>query len=86
MASDTLLEFPCDHMFKVFGPHDEQFVAEVRSAVSRVTPVTRDAMKCRPSSGGAHQCVSVLVRLHDYPQLLAVYSALKQVPRISYLL
>lgn len=86
IPSEELFEFPCDHMFKVFGPNDDLFSAAVRSAVSSVIPVSLDAMKVRPSSGGAHQCVTVLVRLNGYPELLSIYSALKQVPRLRYLL
>ncbi len=86
IPSEELFEFPCDHMFKVFGPNDDEFAATVRSAISGVTPVALDAMKFRPSSGGVHQCVTVLVRVHGYSQLVVIYSALKQVPRLRYLL
>ena len=86
ILSEELFEFPCDHMFKVFGPNDDDFVAAVRSAFSSVTPVALDAMKFRPSSGGAHQCVTVLVLVHNYQQLLDIYSAIKLVPRLRYLL
>ncbi|TRO84056.1 YbeD family protein [Trichloromonas acetexigens] len=80
------IQFPCDHMFKAFGPNDGEFVAAVRLAVASVTPVSSDAMKVRSSSGGRHQSVSVLVRLHNLQQLHGIYAALKDVPRLSYLL
>ncbi len=86
IPSEELFEFPCDHIFKVFGPNDGDFAVAVRSAVSGVTPVSLDAMKLRPSSGGVHQCVSILVRVRNYPQLLAIYAALRQVERLRYLL
>ncbi len=84
--SGVQIEFPCDHIFKAFGPNDGEFVAAVRLAVASVTPVAGDAMKVRPSSGGRHQSVSVLVRLHNLQQLHGIYAALKEVPRLSYLL
>lgn len=80
------IEFPCDHVFKAFGPNDGEFAAAVRLAVASVTPVPADAMKVRASSGGRHQSVSVLVRLHNLQQLHGIYAALKEVPRLSYLL
>ncbi len=86
IPSEELFEFPCDHMFKAFGPNDEAFAAAVRTAVSEITPVALDAMKLKLSSGGAHQCVSVMVMVHSYSQMLAIYSALKQVPGLKFLL
>lgn len=80
------IEFPCDHVFKAFGPNDGEFVAAVRLAVAAIMPVSGDALKVRASSGGRHQSVSVLVRLHNLQQLHGIYAALKEVPRLSYLL
>lgn len=86
VPTEELFSFPCDHLFKAFGPNDEQFVTDVRSAVAEIVAVSQDAMKLRPSSGGAHQCVSVLVMLQSFPQLQSIYTALKQVPRLKFLL
>ena len=80
------IQFPCDHIFKAFGPNDGEFFAAVRLAVASVTPVAGDAMKVRLSSDGRHQSVSVLVRLHNLQQLHGIYAALKEVPRLNYLL
>jgi putative lipoic acid-binding regulatory protein len=86
LSSAELFEFPCDHMFKAFGPNDGEFAAAVRTAVSQVTPVALDAMKLKLSTGGALQCVSVLILVHNYTQVQNIYSELKQVPRLKYLL
>lgn len=85
---DELLEFPCDHIFKTFGPADEEgnFVAAVLAAVGQVVPVSRDALRVRSSSQGAYVCVSVVLRVHNAGQLEAVYRALRQVPGTRYLL
>lgn len=85
-SSTVEIQFPCDHIFKAFGPNDGEFVAAVRLAVASVTPVSGEAMKVRPSSGGRHQSVSVLVRLYNLQQLHGIYAALKEVPQLSYLL
>jgi putative lipoic acid-binding regulatory protein len=83
---EECFEFPCDHLFKVFGPNDDEFVADVCSAIAAIMPVSRDAVTFRPSSGGAHQCVSVLVMLPGFTPLQQIYAALKEVPRLKFLL
>ncbi|MEJ2201517.1 MAG: DUF493 domain-containing protein [Desulfuromonadaceae bacterium] len=86
IPTEELFAFPCDHLFKAFGPNDETFVSDVCAAVAAVTPLSRDALKLRPSSGGAHQCVSILLMLQNYVQLQQLYAALRQVPRLKFLL
>ncbi len=83
-----LIAFPCHFEFKAFGPNDdnEAFLSKVQSAVSTVVPVSRQSMKTRPSSGGKYQCVSVVVSLHNKPQLEAVYAALRSIDDLKYLL
>jgi uncharacterized protein len=86
VSPEECVDFPCDHLFKIFGPNDDEFVADVCSAIAAILPVSRDAVKLRPSSGGAHQCVSVLVMLPGFTQLQKIYAALKKVPRLKFLL
>ena len=83
---ELLLDFPCHFDFKAFGPADEDFRNDVLAAVSRVVPVSLDATKCRISSGGRYQAVSVCVHLHNSSQLKEIYAALKKVERLRYLL
>jgi putative lipoic acid-binding regulatory protein len=83
-----LLEFPCHFEFKAFGPgdDDETFMVKVLNAISAVVPVSRQAMKSRPSSAGKYQCVSALVTLQNRSQLEAVYAALRKIDDLKYLL
>lgn len=83
-----LVTFPCHFEFKAFGPNDddEAFLGKVRSAVSNVVPVSRQAMKVRPSSAGKYQCVSVVVTLQNRQQLEAVYAAIRTIDDLKYLL
>jgi len=83
-----LLAFPCHYEYKAFGPGDEDghFRAQVQAAVSSIVPVTRQAMRVRPSSAGRYQCVSVLVTLHNRAQLDAIYVALREIDDLKYLL
>jgi hypothetical protein len=86
--ADTLLDFPCDYIFKAFGPHDRErtFAVAVKTAVETVLPLSLDAIRERPSSNGNYLCVSVLVRLHNIAQVHAIYSALREIPGLKYLL
>ena len=83
-----LLEFPCHFEFKAFGPgdDDETFLVKVLHAISSVVPVSRQAMKSRSSSAGKYQCVSALVTLQNRNQLEAVYTALRNIDDLKYLL
>ena len=83
-----LIDFPCHFEFKAFGPGDEdgRFCGKVQAAVSQVVPVSRQAMRVRPSSAGNYQCVSVLVTLQNRAQLEAVYEALRHIDDLKYLL
>lgn len=81
-----LFEFPCDHVFKVIGPSSTDFTEAVYSAVARVVPVSRDAVRVRASQGKKYVSVSVVVRVHSYPQVTAIYTELKGLPDLRYLL
>lgn len=83
---EELLEFPCDYMFKAFGPNEDRFAAAVRESVSSVIPVPMDAVRTRPSREGVYICVTVLVRLHNFAQLKAIYDSLREVEGLKFLL
>jgi putative lipoic acid-binding regulatory protein len=90
-ASDppkNLIDFPCYFEFKAFGPGDEdgRFCDQVYSAVSKIVQVSRQAMRIRYSSGGKYQCVSVLTTLQNKAQLDGVYTALRKIDDLKYLL
>lgn len=85
---EELFEFPCDHLFKAFGSNDSEgtFLHAVRAAVEAVTPVSLDAIKHSQSSGGTYLCVTVMVRLHKFQQLEAIYASLRRVEGLKCLL
>lgn len=83
---EELLEYPCDYMFKAFGPNEERFSEAVREAVSAVIPVPLDSLRIRPSREGTYVCVSVLVQLHNFDQLKAIYDRLRTLEGLKYLL
>ena len=84
-----LMEFPCDHVFKAFGPGTEDgvpFTANVHRAVCEVVAVPRDALRARQSRQSGYVCVSVAVRVVNAEQLEEIYSALKRVEGLLFLL
>lgn len=83
---DELVEFPCDYIFKAFGPNDETFVTAVRAAVGKTVFAPLDGMKVSASSKGVHQCVSIIVRLQHAEDLKTIYTDLQQIPDLKYLL
>ncbi len=84
--TEELLEFPCDYMFKAFGPNNSCFEKDVREAVASVIPLDLDKMRIRPSSKGSYVCVSVLVRLRSFEQLKTIYNRLREVEGLKFLL
>lgn len=82
------INFPCHFEFKAFGPGEdsEVFFNRVHRAISTVVPLSKHAMKSRQSSKGKYQCVSALVTLQNRSQLDAVYSALRKIDDLKYLL
>ena len=83
---DELIEFPCDYIFKAFGPNNAAFVASVRSTIGKTVFAPLDAIKVRASSKAEYQCVTVVVRLQNVEQLMAIYSDLQQLAELKYLL
>lgn len=87
-ASQELVDFPCHFEFKAFGPGGEAsaFFDQVNAAVATVVPVSRQAMKSRPSSTGKYLCVSVLVSLQNRQQMEKIYAELRKIDSLKYLL
>ena len=83
---DELVEFPCDYIYKAFGPNNDAFVASVRSTIGKTVFAPLDAIKVRASSKGEYQCVTVVVRLQNVEQLKTIYSDLQQLAELKYLL
>lgn len=86
-AQQELLTYPCVYEYKVFGlVADDRFVDAVLAAVSRVAPVTREAVRTRRSSAGRYQCVTVQVRLETGEQLSQIYDHIRALAGVCYLL
>lgn len=81
-----LLEFPCHYQFKAMGMAGAEFKQAIVTAISNHTTVTADAIKSRPSGKGTYQAVSVMVTLHNYEQLTAIYADINLVAGLKMLI
>ena len=81
-----LLEYPVDYEFKAFGPNDDVFSRAVMEAVKEVVPLSRHALRERPSSGSRYRCVTLLVRVQSRQQIEQIYLHLQRVEGLRYLL
>ena len=84
--AEDLLDFPCHYQFKAMGLAGEEFKHAIVAAVDKYVTVAEDAVRCRPSGKGTYQSVSVLVTLHNYEQLTAIYAEIRLVDDLKMLL
>lgn len=82
------LEFPCEHVFKVFFSAEAAPTCRVQAlqAINRVLPCAEDALRERQSAKGNYVCVSIAVYLHNRDQLEAIYASLRTLEGVVYLL
>ncbi|HEX6986140.1 MAG TPA: DUF493 domain-containing protein [Planctomycetaceae bacterium] len=78
LPSVELLEsthtFPGDYVFKVIGEDDRTLAARVMAAVRAETPADHEpAMSIRRTASGRHMCVTIVPRVTDARQVLAIY-------------
>jgi putative lipoic acid-binding regulatory protein len=80
---EELLDFPCQHLFKVIGA-PENLARDLRSLLEqREHP---DAVLVeRPSSKGRWLAVSFEIRVQSGEELADIYEALEQVPGVTHL-
>jgi len=87
-GQETLQQYPCEYQFKAFGcaKPESNFADAVHSVINEIVPITRDAIKHRPSSKGSYLCVSVVTYLHNEQQRQDIYRALQRLEKLKYLL
>lgn len=84
MSGELQLEqFPCFYTFKIFGRHDEAFVARVRAVIGRhLGPVPLDSIKVRESAQGRYLSVTLCIRVESRVVLEQVYTDLRAEPTV----
>jgi len=85
---EELLDFPCEHGFKVFGDAADQaqFSQNVLQVIQSVVPVSSDAIQLRPSSKGRYVCVTISAQISSREQLEDIYTRLRTLEGLRYLL
>lgn len=83
-----LLQFPQDYTFKIFAesPQGDVFHQEILAVVSEIVPTGTERVRQRDSRGGRYQCLSVVVRVHSRAQVEAIYTAVRSLKGVCYLL
>lgn len=86
-SAETPLKFPCQFPIKAIGESQDDFVAHVRSLVSRhVKALPDDAIQTRDSGGGRFTAVTVTIEATSREQLDAIYRDLSASDRIKFAL
>lgn len=74
MATDTLLEFPCDFPIKMMGKNAPEFYATVRALVEKHTgTLNNSAVRTALSRNGRFMSVTVTVNAQSQQQLDNIY-------------
>ena len=80
---DTLLNFPCDFLIKVFGQATEHFEQTVLQIIRQFSVNLREnAIQQRNSKGGKYLALSILIPVESQAQLDDIYRALSSNPAI----
>ncbi|MCC5791088.1 MAG: DUF493 domain-containing protein [Legionellaceae bacterium] len=82
MAHQGILQFPTEFPFKVFGPNDDDFIADIirltQLHFSDFNP--KNALRCQKSSKRNFVAITLLLYVESQQQLDALYLAVHQHP------
>lgn len=80
---ESPLQFPCEFEVKAFGKAEDDFKDHVIGLVRRYAPgLTEEEVRVRPSKEGRYQSVVMTIRATSREQLEAIYSDLREDPRV----
>ena len=83
---DQLYTFPCAYTIKVIGVADGQLEAQVREIFDRHGQDAGTTYDVRPSAAGNYATVTAQFEASSREQIEALYSELKQLPQVKFLL
>ena len=81
-----MIEFPAQIAIKAMGLHQDEFEQLVTDLVFPHIDADMASVTRLSSKGGKYLSVSVHFKAVDLPQLHTIYAALKQEPRVLYIL
>lgn len=77
MNEESLLQFPCEFVLKIFGMANEQFEVEVLSIVRKhVQDLRENAIKSRVSKDGKYLALTITITAESKDQLDTIYKDL----------
>lgn len=80
---ESPLQFPCEFEVKAFGKAEDDFADHVAGLVRRFAPaLAAEDIRVRPSKEGRYQSVVMTIRATSREQLEAIYSDLREDPRV----
>lgn len=81
------LEFPCEYPIKAMGRADSGLKDEVTAIIAdHVDELHPDAVRCRPSSAGRFESITITVRVETREQLETIYSRLAESEQVLWTL
>lgn len=86
MTNESLIEFPAQISIKAMGLHQDEFERLVTELVYPHIDAAAATVSRLPSKNGKYLSVSVHFTAVDLAQLHTIYAALKQEPRVLYIL
>lgn len=83
----TLLEFPCEFPFKIFGLNQKGLEGLVMEKVLAHVPLTeKPQLSSRLSTGSKYRAVTITIQAQSKEQLDAIYRDLSACPEVAMVL
>jgi putative lipoic acid-binding regulatory protein len=80
---ESLLKFPSDFTFKIFGLGSDEFEAAVLSIIHQHAPNLSDrSIQSRPSKNGKYRALTITVHIDSKEQLDRIYQDLSTSPHV----
>lgn len=81
--SQSLLQFPCEFVIKIFGHTHDEFELQALTIIRHhVEDLAENAIKSRVSKDGKYLALSITLPIDSREQLDAIYQALSSNPLI----
>lgn len=83
MTEETLLQFPCDFILKVFGLDNEEFEKEVLTVIRKyVTELRENSFAYRRSKDNKYLSITINMHVNNKEQLDNIYRELSSNPQV----
>lgn len=79
-------QFPGEYIVKAFGPHNEQFRADICACATAVVGDARAAVHERLSRRGSRMCITVTLHAQTVDEVIGVYDRMHQVEGLMLIL